>query len=84
MAGFHGLGLPHALGGPGLQWAPASGIGLPLLLTASIAAWFGPNTRQLVSRHWRGTLRHAGAVAALLLVCVFSMNQPTEFLYFQF
>jgi alginate O-acetyltransferase complex protein AlgI len=84
MAGWHGLGLPHALGGPGLQWIGSGGIGLPLLLGASLAAWFAPNTRQLVAHYWSGTLRHAGAVAALLLACIFSMNQPTQFLYFQF
>jgi hypothetical protein len=57
---------------------------LPLLLAASLSAWFAPNTRQLLERHWNGSLRGAGAVAALLLACVFSMNRPTEFLYFQF
>lgn len=84
MAGLNGLGFPRALGGPGLQWIAAGGIGLPLLLAASLLAWFAPNTRQLVARHWQGTLRHAGAVAALLLLCVFNLNRPTEFLYFQF
>jgi alginate O-acetyltransferase complex protein AlgI len=84
MAGLHGMGLPRALGGPGLQWISASGIGLPLLLAASLAAWFAPNTRQLFERHWTGAVHHAGAVAALLLACVFSMNRSAEFLYFQF
>jgi hypothetical protein len=84
MAGLHGFGLPHALGGPGLQWIDAGGAGIPLLLAASLCAWFAPNTRELLARHWNGSVRHAGAVAALLLACVFSMNRPTEFLYFQF
>jgi len=84
MAGLHGLGLPHALGGPGLQWISGGGTGMPVLFMASLAAWFAPNTRELIERHWGGTLRNAGAVAALLLACVFSMNSPTEFLYFQF
>ncbi|WP_028105177.1 MBOAT family O-acyltransferase [Pseudoduganella violaceinigra] len=84
MAGLHGAGLPHALGGPGLRWIPAGGMELPLLLLAALAAWFAPNTRQLVEQRWNGRLRNAGAVAALLLACVFSMNRPTEFLYFQF
>jgi D-alanyl-lipoteichoic acid acyltransferase DltB (MBOAT superfamily) len=84
MAGMHGLGMPHALGGTGLRSIPAGGIGLPLLLAASLSTWFAPNTRQLLERHWNGSLRGAGAVAALLLACVFTMNRPTEFLYFQF
>jgi len=84
MAGLHGMGLPRALGGPGLRWISIGGIGLPLLLAAAVAAWLAPNTRQLVERYWNGTLRHAGAVAAVLLACVFSMNRPAEFLYFQF
>jgi D-alanyl-lipoteichoic acid acyltransferase DltB (MBOAT superfamily) len=84
MAGLHGMGLPRAMGGPGLQWISASGIGLPVLVAASMTAWFAPNTRQLLERHWQGSLRHAGAVAVLLLVCVFSLHRPTEFLYFQF
>ena len=84
MAGLNGPGFPRGLGGPGLRWISAGGIGLPLLLAASMAAWFGPDTRQLVERHWRGTMRSAGAVAAVLLACMFSMNRPTEFLYFQF
>ena len=84
MAGLHGMGLPHALGGSGLQRIPAGGTELPLLLAASLIAWFAPNTRQLLARHWSDSLRHAGAVAAVLLACVFSMNRPTEFLYFQF
>lgn len=84
MAGMHGLGMPHALGGSGLQWISAGGAGMPLLLGASLAAWLAPNTRELLARHWNGNLRNAGGVAALLLACVFSMNRPTEFLYFQF
>ncbi len=84
LAGWHGLGLPRALGGPGLQWISAGGIGIPLLLGASCAAWCAPNTSVLFARYWDGGLRQAGTVAALLLACVFSMNRPTEFLYFQF
>ncbi len=84
MAGLHGLGLPHAVGGQGLQWVSAGGIGMPLLLAASCAAWFAPNTSDLFARYWDGGLRQAGTVAALLLACVFNMNRPTEFLYFQF
>lgn len=84
MAGLNGLGLPHALGGPGLQWIAAGGTSMPLLAAASLAAWLSPNARQLLARHWSGSLRHAGAVAALLIACVFSLNRPTEFLYFQF
>ena len=84
MAGWHGLGLPHALGGPGLQWIGVGGAGLPVLFAACLAAWFAPNTRQLLARYWGGTLGNAGAVAALLVACIFSLNRPTEFLYFQF
>jgi D-alanyl-lipoteichoic acid acyltransferase DltB (MBOAT superfamily) len=84
MAGMHGLGLPHVLGGPGLQWIAAGGGAMPLLAAACLSAWFAPNTREMLQRHWAGSLTHAGAVAALLLACVFSMNRPTEFLYFQF
>ncbi|MYN03959.1 MBOAT family protein [Pseudoduganella sp. DS3] len=84
MAGFHGLGLPRGLGGPGLQWVDGGGIGLPLLFAAAVLAWFAPNTRQLMERRWSASLPHASSVAALLLACIFSMNRPTEFLYFQF
>ncbi|WP_342116963.1 MBOAT family O-acyltransferase [Pseudoduganella sp. OTU4001] len=84
MAGLHGLGLPRGLGGPGLQWVDGGGYGLPLLALAALLAWFAPNTRQLMEQKWDGSLRYAGTTAILLLVCVFSMNRPTEFLYFQF
>lgn len=84
LAGWHGLGLPRALGGAGLQWIPAGDSALPLLAAASAAAWFAPNTRRLLERYWGGTLRNAGAVAALLAACIFSINRPAEFLYFQF
>lgn len=84
MAGGNGLGLPRALGGPGLQWIDGGGLGLPLLAVAALAAWCAPNTRQLMERGWDGSLRHAATVAALLLACIFSLNRPTEFLYFQF
>lgn len=84
MAGVHGAGMPRALGGAGIQLIGLGGSSLPLLILASFAAWLGPNTRELVSRQWKANLPHAGAVAILLLACVFSMNRPTEFLYFQF
>lgn len=84
MAGWHGAGLPRGLGGPGLQWVDGGGFGLPLLAAAALAAWFAPNTQQLMGRQWSGSLSNAGAVAALLLACIFSMNRPSEFLYFQF
>jgi D-alanyl-lipoteichoic acid acyltransferase DltB (MBOAT superfamily) len=84
MAGVHGFGLPRVLGGSGLQWVDGGGIGLPLLAAATLLAWFAPNTRRLMQRDWNGSLHHAATVAALLVACIFSMNRPTEFLYFQF
>lgn len=98
LLGAHGVNLPHGLGFmqarlgrwdgllryDGLQWIDLGGVALPLLASAACIAWLLPTRQALLATRWDGQMRWSGAVAALLLACIFTLNRPTAFLYFQF
>jgi hypothetical protein len=90
LAGFNGLALPRQLGGDGIRWLALDTAGLPMLALAMLLAFFAPNTQELFARgaagrwRWQPSMRWALGCAALLTVCLFSMNRSSEFLYFQF
>ncbi|HZX28504.1 MAG TPA: MBOAT family protein [Telluria sp.] len=94
LIGMNGIGLPHVLAGlqpwlphadfGGLRWIQLEGPGLPALALASALAFAAPTTAALVATRWRPTPRWALASTALFVVSVFTLNRPTEFLYFQF
>ena len=90
LAGLNGLALPRQLGGEGIRWLTLDTAGLPMLVLAMLLAFFAPNTQELFARgeagrwRWQPSTRWALGCAALLTVCLFSMNRSSEFLYFQF
>jgi D-alanyl-lipoteichoic acid acyltransferase DltB (MBOAT superfamily) len=90
LTGLHGLGLPYQLGGQGIRWLSLDTPGLFILPLAMLLAFYAPNTQELFARgqaarwRWQPSTRWALGCAALLTVCLFSMNRSTEFLYFQF
>jgi len=90
LAGLNGLGLPHQLGGEGMRWLALDAPGLFVLPLAMLLAFHAPNTQELFAQdgavrwRWQPTRRWALGCAAILTVCLFSMNRSTEFLYFQF
>ena len=82
----------------GIQWIDFGSIAVPLLVVATAIALFAPNTQQIVrdaapdevrppapSRiDWRPSPLWSAAVGITLVACVLSLNNASEFLYFQF
>ncbi|MFA9217700.1 MAG: hypothetical protein ACEQSK_11420, partial [Sphingomonadaceae bacterium] len=84
----------------GIRWIELGGTGLPVLLLAASIAWAMPNTQEIFAHYspaierifqqspswlrWRPSPAWGLGLSALLLCCLFSMNQVSEFLYFQF
>jgi D-alanyl-lipoteichoic acid acyltransferase DltB (MBOAT superfamily) len=84
LAGLNGLALPRQMGGEGVRWLAFDDPGLPMLALAMLLAFIAPNTQQLFAGRWQPNARWATGGAALLILCLFSMNRTTDFLYFQF
>ena len=82
----------------GIQWIDFGSVAVPLLMVATGIALFAPNTQQIVrdaapdelrpsasSRiDWRPSPLWSAAVGITLVACVLSLNNASEFLYFQF
>ena len=43
--------LPISLSFNGIQWIDFSGVGVPILLTAMLIAWFAPNTQEMLAQY---------------------------------
>lgn len=81
----------------GIRWLDLSSLGM--LAGALVLAWFAPNTQQIfqhfepaldavdktaIATRWQPSLRWSVGLALLLCFCMLSLNQASEFLYFQF
>lgn len=93
---FAALGLPARF--EGIRWIDFNGAGAPVLVVAMMVAFAAPNTQEIFARYTAGVTQAAKrrylawspskpwsvALAVLFLVCVFGMQNTSEFLYFQF
>ncbi|TFW15762.1 MBOAT family protein [Massilia arenosa] len=94
LVGGNGIALPHGLQAwaswlsgasfDGVRWIELEGAGLPALALAAVLAFGAPTTQEIVARRWRPSPGWSLACTALLVVAIFNINRPTDFLYFQF